>query len=37
MLLSVLLTLLFGHQEERLACKILSDEVLAWLSKVKYK
>jgi len=26
------LTLLVGHQEEHLACKKLSDEVLAWLS-----
>jgi len=25
------LTLLVGRQEEHLACKILSDEVLAWL------
>jgi len=29
--LSVLI-LLVGHQEEHLACKNLSDEVLAWLS-----
>jgi len=26
------LTLLVGRQEEHPACKILSDEVLAWLS-----
>jgi len=26
------LTLFFGHQEQHLACKKLSDEVLAWLS-----
>jgi len=26
------LTLLAGHQEEHLACKKLSDEVLSWLS-----
>jgi len=26
------LTLLVGHQEEHLACKNMSDEVLAWLS-----
>jgi len=26
------LILLVGHQEEHLACKKLSDEVLAWLS-----
>jgi len=26
------LTLLVGRQEEHLSCKILSDEVLAWLS-----
>jgi len=26
------LTLLVGHQKEHLACKKLSDEVLAWLS-----
>jgi len=26
------LTLLVGHQEEHLACKKFSDEVLAWLS-----
>jgi len=26
------LTLLAGRQEEHLACKKLSDEVLAWLS-----
>jgi len=26
------LTLLVGHQEEHPACKVLSDEVLAWLS-----
>ena len=26
------LTLLVGHQEEHLACKKLSDEVLVWLS-----
>jgi len=26
------LTLLVGHQEEHLACKNLSDEVLIWLS-----
>ena len=26
------LILLVGHQEEHLACKNLSDEVLAWLS-----
>ena len=26
------LTLLVGHQEERPACKKLSDEVLTWLS-----
>jgi len=26
------LTLLVGHQEENLACKRLSDEVLSWLS-----
>jgi len=26
------LTLLVGHEEEYLACKKLSDEVLAWLS-----
>jgi len=25
-------TLLVGRQEEHLACKTLSDEVLAWLS-----
>jgi len=25
------LTLLFGHQEEHLACKKLSDEVREWL------
>jgi len=25
-------TLLVGHQEEHLACKNLSDEVLVWLS-----
>jgi len=25
-------TLLVGHQEENLACKKLSDEMLAWLS-----
>jgi len=28
----VALTLLVGHQEEQLAWKKLSDEVLAWLS-----
>jgi len=28
----VALTLLVGHQDEHLACKKLSDEVLAWLS-----
>jgi len=26
------LTLLIGHQEEHMACKKLTDEVLAWLS-----
>ena len=26
------LTLLFGHQEEHLACKKLSDDGLAWLA-----
>jgi len=26
------LTLLVGHQQEHLACKKLSDEVLAWVS-----
>jgi len=26
------LTLLFGRQEEHLACEKLSDEVLAWIS-----
>jgi len=26
------LTLLVGHQEKHLTCKMLSDEVLAWLS-----
>jgi len=26
------LTMLVGRQEEHLACKMLSDEVLAWLS-----
>jgi len=26
------LTVLVGHQEEHLACKKLSDDVLAWLS-----
>jgi len=26
------LTLLVGHQEEQSACKISSDELLAWLS-----
>jgi len=26
------LALLVGHQEEHLACKKLSDEVLVWLS-----
>jgi len=26
------LTLLIGHQEEHVACKKLSDKVLAWLS-----
>jgi len=25
-------TLLVGHQEEHVACKKLSDELLAWLS-----
>jgi len=29
---SVPLTLLVGRQEEHLACKKMSDEVLAWLS-----
>jgi len=28
----IALTLLIGHQEEYPACKILSDEVLVWLS-----
>jgi len=27
------LTLLVGHQKEHLACKKLSDEVLAWISR----
>jgi len=31
------LTLLVGRQEEHLACKKLSDEVLAWLSVLRYK
>jgi len=26
------LTLLIGHKEEHLACKTLSDDMLAWLS-----
>jgi len=29
---SIALTLLIGHQQEHLACKKMSDEVLAWLS-----
>jgi len=28
----IALTLLAGHQKERLACKKLSDDVVAWLS-----
>jgi len=32
LLITTLLTLLVGCQEEHLACKKLSDEVLAWMS-----
>jgi len=31
------LTLMVGRQEEHLACKKLSDDVLAWLSGVRCK